>query len=447
MEQNKMGTMAMPKLVLNMSLPLMVSLLVQSLYNIEDSIFVAMVSEDALTAVSLAYPIQILMIAVSVGTSVGINALLSHSIGAKRENETTNIATTGLLLALLGMVVFLILGLTASGWFVDLFTDDPQIGSYTKKYLAICMIFCGGTFLGTMYQRFMQAVGDTFDSMISLVSGAVTNLILDPIFIFGLGPVPEMGVVGAAIATVGGLWVAAVLGIILNKKRNPTVQVHLSGYRPQRAVLGKIYRVGLPTIVTQALGSVMVSAANAILISFSSTAVAVFGVYYKLQNFLFMPMNGMGQAAIPIVGYSYGAKRYERITEMLRVMVPWAVALALLFSAIFALFPAQLLSLFSPSEAMLELGVPALRIICPTFAFASVTMVLGYSMSGVGNGMVNMIGTALRQVVLLIPGLWLFSRFLGVEHAWYAFWIAECAATAYAVWDSRRIMKAKGIRS
>lgn len=445
MEQNKLAVMNMPKLVLNMSLPLMISLLVQSLYNIVDSIFVAKVGENALTAVSLAFPIQLLMIAVAVGTSVGINALLSHSIGAKRYDETTNIATTGLMLALIGAALFMMLGLFGAEWFVKLFTDDAVIGGYAREYLIICMVLGLGTFVGTMYQRFLQAVGNTFDSMLTLVAGAVTNLILDPIFIFGLGPVPELGVRGAAIATVIGQWVTAILAVWLNKIHNPQVQVEIKNFRLQKEVLWKIYKVGLPTIITQALGSVMVTAANAILISFSPTAVAFFGVYYKLQSFLFMPMNGLGQAAIPIVGFSYGAKKYPRIIEMLKVMLPGAGILSIIMSVVFAIIPRQLLSLFNPSEVMLAMGVPALRIICVTFVFASITMILGYSMSGLGNGLVNMIGTALRQVVLLIPFIWLLSKNLGVESAWYAFWISEVTATIYAVLHSIKILKSKGI--
>ncbi|MCD8325450.1 MAG: MATE family efflux transporter [Lachnospiraceae bacterium] len=444
-QSNKMGTMPMPNLVINMSLPLMLSLLVQSLYNIVDSIFVARIGENALTAVSLAYPIQLLMIAVSVGTSVGVNALLAQSIGAKHEEATKNIATTGMMLSLAGMVVFLILGLTCTGLFVRMFTEDEAIGAWCRQYLFICMIFCGGTFISTMFQRFLQSVGDTFDSMISLVSGAVTNLILDPIMIFGLFGCPALGIRGAAIATVIGQWVSAAVAVILNTVKNPIVKVGIKGYRIDRTVLYNIYKVGLPTIVTQALGSVMLSAVNAILISFSSTAVAFFGVYYKLQNFLFMPMNGLGQAAIPIVGYSYGAKRPGRIVELLKTILPLAIGIAVIITIIFMAIPSPLLQIFSASEQMLEIGVPALRIISVTFAFGAVTIILGYSMSGLGNGVVNMLGTALRQVIVLVPCIWLFSKLFGVEYAWYAFWISEAAGCLYAALASRHELKKKGI--
>ncbi len=444
-QNNKMGTMAMPKLVANMSLPLMISLLVQSLYNIVDSIFVSRIGEDALTAVSLAYPVQLLMIAVSVGTSVGVNAMLAQSIGAKREKDTRNIATTGMLLALAGMAVFMILGLTCAGLFVNMFTDDEVIGAYCRQYLTICMLFCAGTFIETMFQRFLQSVGDTFDSMISLVSGAVTNIILDPIMIFGLLGFPALGIRGAAIATVIGQWVAASIAVILNTKRNPVVKVGLKDFHFQKETIFKIYRVGLPTIVTQALGSIMLTAVNAILISYSSTAVAFFGVYYKLQNFLYMPMNGLGQAAIPIVGYSYGAGRKDRILDCLKVMLPTAGVIAVVITVVFMAIPAQLLGIFSASETMLEIGVPALRIISLTFVFGAMTIILCFYVSGLGNGVVNMMGTALRLVIVLVPCIWILSSLLGVDCAWYAFWISEVAGTAYAAWASVRELKRKEI--
>ena len=441
--KNKMGTMAMPKLIINMSLPLMISLLVQSLYNIVDSVFVARIGEDALTATSLAFPVQLLMIAVAVGTSVGINALLSKSIGAKDYEVTENIAATGVILAGAGTLAFVILGIFCSGWFVSLFTDEKTIGAFCEEYLSICMIFCAGTFVGTMFQRFLQSIGDTYDSMVTLIAGALTNLILDPIFIFGLAGLPAYGIKGAAMATVIGQWVAAILAIILNKTRNPYVNIRFRGYRPKKSVLKQIYKVGLPTIITQAIGSVMVTTVNAILMPFSSTAVAFFGVYYKMQNFLFMPMNGLGQAAIPIVGYNYGAKNKERVHSLFRTIIPMAAGIALLATIIFLIFPEQLLNLFSASETMLQMGIPALRIISVTFAFASITMVLGYSVSGMGNGMVNMLGTALRQFVVLVPVLYILVKYAGISYGWYAFWVSEVIAVVYAIWAARKELREK----
>ena len=445
--QNKMGWMSMPRLVVSMSLPLMFSLLIQSLYNIVDSIFVAKLSQDALTATSLAYPMQLLMIAVAVGTSVGINSLLSKSIGAKNYELTGNVATTGVLLAVIGTLLFMLLGLTCAERFVSMFTQDALIADACGQYLSICMIFCAGTFIGTMFQRFLQSVGNTFGSMLTLVAGAVTNLILDPLLIFGLCGLPAMGIKGAAVATVIGQWVSAITAVILNRSRNPLVQPKLKGFRMEKQILADIYRVGLPTIITQALGSLMVSAINGILMPISGTAVAFFGIYYKLQSFLFMPMNGLGQATIPIVGFNYGAKQKNRILQVYRTTLPIATAIALLATVVFLVAPGWLLGLFSANEEMLSLGVPALRIISLTFAPAAVTMILGYAASGLGNGLINMTGTALRQFVLLVPAVYLLARYAGIPNIWYAFWLSELAAVLYASVRSLRLLHANAIFS
>lgn len=445
MKENKMGVMPMPKLVITMSLPLMLSLLIQSLYNIVDSIFVAKLSESALTATSLVFPIQLLMIAVGVGTGVGVNAALSKNIGAKNTAMVENIAMTGALLSLFSTVVFMVLGFTCTGIFVHAFTKDETIAEYSIQYLSICMIFCVGSLVSTMFQRFLQSVGDTFYSMVSLIAGAVTNIILDPIMIFGWFGVPAMGVRGAAIATVIGQCVSAAVAIWLNAVKNPTVKIKWKGYKLNKAVVAQIYKVGLPTIITQSIGSIMVAAINAILMPFSSTAVAFFGVYYKLQNFLFMPMNGLGQAAIPIVGYCYGSKNYNRIKEAIRTILPIAIGIALAATVIFMVFPSALLGLFSPSKEMLSIGVPALRIISITFALASVTMILGYSMSGLGTGMVNMLGTALRQLIIFVPLAYLFASHFGIGKVWYSMWISELIAVVYAVLASRNVMRKRKI--
>lgn len=446
MEQNnKMGYMSMPNLIINMSLPLMFSLLIQSLYNIVDSIFVAKLGQAALTSVSLAYPVQILMIAVAVGTSVGINSLLSKSIGAKDFHLTGNTATTGVLLALLGTAVFMLLGLFCTDGFVSMFTSDSGLKDACAEYLHICLLFCLGTFAGTMFQRFLQSVGNTFGSMLTLLAGAVTNLVLDPLLIFGLLGFPALGIRGAAIATVIGQWVAAVYAILLNHFRNPVVRPTWRGYKLERRILVDIYRVGLPTIITQALGSLMVSAINAILMPISTAAVAFFGVYYKLQNFLFMPMNGLGQATIPIVGYNYGARHPERVRAAFRTAIPIAAGIALLATILFCAIPGPLLGLFDANAEMLALGIPALQIISFTFVFASVTMISGYAASGLGNGFINMAGTGLRQVVLLVPLVWILAKFAGIHFVWYAFWIAEPVAAIYAVCSSIYLLHKKGI--
>jgi putative MATE family efflux protein len=384
---------------------------------------------------------QMLMIAVGVGTGVGVNAVLSKNIGAGNKEKVENAAMTGVVLSLISTLVFIVIGLSCTKPFVHAFTDDESIAEYGIQYLSICMIFCLGSLVSTMFQRFLQSAGDTFYSMVSLIAGAVTNLILDPILIFGFA----MGVRGAAIATVIGQWVSAAAAIWLNAVKNPAVKVKCKGYRMDGKIVAEIYKVGFPTIITQSIGSIMVASVNAILMPFSSTAVAFFGVYYKLQNFLFMPMNGLGQAAIPIVGFSYGAKKKERIKEAIRTILPIAAGIALLATIIFLAVPNVLLGFFSPSTEMLRIGVPALRIISVTFIPASITMVLGYSMSGLGNGMVNMIGTGLRQLVIFVPLLYVFAKFFGIEHCWYAVWISEIIAVVYSITAAIRIMKKKAI--
>lgn len=431
-----MGSMPVGRLVVGMSLPLMFSLLVQSLYNIVDSIVVARLSENALTATLLAYPVQILMVAVAVGSGVGVNLLLSRTFGAKKYEEAGKIATTGLILAAASSVVFLLLGIFCAKTFVSLFTSDPEISVYCEQYLSICMIFCTGTFIETMCQRFLLAVGSTVLSMVSLVAGAVTNIILDPIMIFGLLGFPALGIRGAAIATVIGQWVGAVTAFLIHMKKNPEIKVTFRGYRFQGRIAGEIYKVGLPTAVTQALGSIMVSAFNGILMPFSSTAVAFFGVYYKLQNFLFMPMNGLGQAAIPIVGYNYGNGNGKRVKEIMRTILPIGGGIAILGTAIFMIFPRQLLQLFSASEEMLALGVPTLRIISVTFLFATMTIVLGYAASGLGNGLINMIGTALRQFIIFVPLAYFLAKYQGITRVWYSVWISETVAVCYSILSS-----------
>ncbi|MGN0984594.1 MAG: MATE family efflux transporter [Gemmiger sp.] len=429
---NKMAVMPMRRLVLTMSLPLMVSLLVQSLYNIVDGIFVARISEDALTATSLAYPMQILMVAASVGTGVGVNALLSRLLGAGRQREAEEAATTGLVLSLLCTLLFLLLGQFATPLFVSLFTTDPVTGSLCQSYLRICMTFCLGIFMETLAQRLLQSTGNTFLSMISLVAGALTNIILDPILIFGLLGLPALGIRGAAIATVTGQWLGAVVAMALHHFKNPEIRFRFRGYHLTAASVGAIYKVGAPTILTQAMGCIMLSSLNGILMPLSSTAVAFFGVYYKLQNFLMMPIIGLGQAAIPIVGYNYGAKNPGRIREALQTMLPAALLIAAAGTGIFLVFPAQLLGLFSASEEMLAIGVPALRIICLTFVCAAATTVVGYAGAGLGNGLINLLGTALRQFLVLVPLVWLLSRSGRVENVWYAVWAAELAAAAFS---------------
>lgn len=430
--KNKLAEMPIRPLLYTMAVPLMLSLLVQSLYNIVDSIFVAKLSETALTAASLVYSVQFLMIAVGVGTAVGLNALLSRKIGQHKSEEACQAATTGLFLMLITALVFSLAGIFFSDSIAAKMTSDPELRELCQQYLSINLVYCWGIFLQTYGQRLLQAVGDTVLSMISLIIGAILNIILDPIMIFGLLGCPAMGLRGAAIATVIGQMVGAVAALLFNRFKNPVIHVRLKNYHFSWQDVADIYRVGLPTIIMQAIGSVMTFAVNSILLHVSATAVAFFGIYYKLQNFLMMPINGLGQAAIPIVGYNYGAEKIQRVQQTWKVLLPTGAVIALLGTVIFWCFPGKLLQLFSASQEMLTLGVPALRIISVSFVLASITILCGYFASGLGNGVINMVSAAIRQLVLLVPCLWIFIKTFGISQGWYAFWIAETIACIYS---------------
>lgn len=438
-KENKMGTMPIPKLVLSMSIPIMISMVVQSMYNIVDSIFVARINEAALTATSLAYSAQMLQIAVAVGTGVGTNALVSKKLGQKSFDEAGEAAATGLILTLASSLIFVVWGLFGSKGFIGMFTDNPVICGYGATYLRICQVYAMGIFLGTFFQRMLQATGRTVSSMLAQMAGALINLILDPILIFGYLGFPEMGIAGAAIATVIGQWSAAVLGLILHRAVNKELRFKCRGFRLQKTYIASIYKVGAPTILTQAFGSIMIALMNMVLILFSSTAVAFFGVYFKLQSFLFMPLNGLGQGSLPIVGYNFGAKNPERIRETLRTTIRCGLLFAAVGVIIFMAFPGPLLDAFDASAAMKELGVPALRIICIGFLPASVTMMIGYGASGLGSGFVNMISTAIRQCIVLIPCVLVLGRIGDVGCVWFAFWIAEACAVIYALLQLRKL--------
>ena len=439
--RNKLAEMPIRPLLYTMAVPLMLSLLVQSLYNIVDSIFVARLSETALTAASLVYSIQFLMIAVGVGTAVGLNALLSRKIGEHKTEEACQAATTGLFLMILTSLIFSMVGIFLSDAIADKMAADSELQTLCKQYLSINLVYCWGIFLQTYGQRLLQAVGDTVLSMISLIIGAVLNIILDPIMIFGLLGCPAMGIRGAAIATVIGQMVGAIAALLFNRFRNPVIHVHLKNYHFRWQDISDIYRVGLPTIIMQAIGSIMTFAVNSILLPVSATAVAFFGVYYKLQNFLMMPINGLGQAAIPIVGYNYGDKKYLRVQETWNILLPTGAIIALCGTVIFWCFPGQLLQLFSASQEMLTLGIPALRIISVSFVMAAITILCGYFASGLGNGIINMISAAIRQLILLVPCLLIFIRISGISHGWYAFWIAEIVACIYSYCTSHKLLK------
>ena len=361
MQENKMGTMPIDKLIISMSLPIMISMLVQALYNIVDSIFVAQISENALTAVSMAFPIQNLMIAVGVGTAVGVNALLARSLGERDFDKVNKIAENAVFLVLLSYLLFLIIGLFFAEPFFRSQTDIEEIVLYGKQYLTVCCCLSFGCFTQLMFERMLQATGKTVYTMITQTTGAVINIILDPILIFGLFGFPKMGITGAAAATVIGQMIAAVLAVFINQTRNKEIQLSLKGFHPDGTIIGQIYAIGVPSIVMQAIGSVMNYGMNRILISFSSTATAVFGVYFKLQSFVFMPAFGLNNGVIPVMAYNYGAGSRERVVKTLRHTVTYAVCIMAVGLLIFQLFPTQLLKMFSASDTMLSLGSSSQR--------------------------------------------------------------------------------------
>ena len=436
--QNKMAVMPIPRLVFSMSLPIMVSMLVQSLYNIVDGIFVSKISENALTATSIAYSAQMLQIAVAVGTGVGVNAVVSRYLGAKKQDKVNRAATTGLFLTLMSSLAFVVWGIFGTGAFIGCFTADEEIFRLGTEYLRICQLFCAGIFLGTFFQRILQATGRTFLSMMAQIAGAVVNLVLDPVLIFGLFGFPEMGIRGAAIATVLGQWSAAGIGFLLHIVQNREVHFSFRDFRFEREIVGAIYKVGAPTILMQAMGSIMVAVMNLILGTFMSLGVTFFGVYYKLQSFLFMPVNGLGQGTLPIIGFNYGARNAERVRKAAKVSVLAGMAIGILGTVIFMAFPKTLLRLFSASDAMLAVGIPGLRIIAVTFAFASATMIIGYIISGLGDGTVNMLAAALRQLVILLPCVYLLGMLGGIGVVWYGFWLSEAAAFLYALYEWKK---------
>ncbi|MCD7724539.1 MAG: MATE family efflux transporter [Clostridiales bacterium] len=437
--ENKMAAMPIPKLLLHMSIPLMFSLLMQSLYNIVDGIFVAKLSENALTATSLAYPLQVIMITVSVGTAIGVNAELSKLLGEKKFQDITRTAVTGLILTAASSLIFVFAGAVFADQIASALSKDAEILRLCSQYLRICMVFGSGIFIEMMFQRFLQATGKTFLSMVSLVVGAAANMILDPIMIFGYLGCPAMGIQGAAIATVIGQWLGSIVACLLNTYFNREVKISFKDYRMRKAVVAKIYKIGAPTMITNGMPSVMVAVMNAILMPFSPSAVAFFGVYYKLQNFLLMPINGMGQACLPIISYNYGTGNFDRIRKVFRYSIPAAVIISLIATGIFIAVPRTLLGFFSAGEEMLSIGIPGLRIISITFALASVTVILGYAASGLGNSMILMIGTLIRQFVVLLPAAYLLANALGIKYVWYAFWPAELIALLFMAIASRRL--------
>lgn len=438
LSQNKMGTMPIRKLLISMSLPMMASMLVQALYNIVDSIFVARVSEAALTAVSISFPIQNLMIAFGVGIGVGVNALLSKSLGEGDQPRAQRIALQGIFIEVICCVIFILVGIFAMDLFFRGQTADAEIIALGKDYLSICCIFSVGLFAQLIFERLLQATGRTVLSMISQCAGALINIIFDPILIFGVSwlGIPAMGVTGAAIATVFGQIVGGIVAIVLNVRRNRELDLRFRGFRPDGKLCGGILFIGIPSAIMDSIGSFMTYGVNKILFAFEEvgkTAAAVFGVYFKLQSFVFMPVFGLNNGMVPIVSYNYGAKRPDRITQTIRLSAIYAVAIMAAGVAVVQLIPDKLLLLFDASEQMLTIGVPALRIISTCFVFAGFSIVCSSVFQALGNSIFSMIMSITRQLAVLLPAAYILAHAFGLHAVWYAFPIAEFASLALSI--------------
>ncbi|MBC5734031.1 MATE family efflux transporter [Lawsonibacter hominis] len=432
-QENKMGVMPVRRLLITMALPMMISMLVQALYNVVDSIFVAQISESALTAVSLVFPFQNLMISIGVGTAVGVNALLSRSLGEKNFALADQTAENGVFLSLLSYLAVLVLSLTLAQPFMAIQIDDPEIISYGVSYLRLVGGLSVGMFAAIMLERLLQSTGRTFYTMITQGLGAVINIVLDPLMIFGIGPFPEMGVAGAALATVIGQCVGAVLALYYNIRHNPEIHPRLRGFRPNGAVIRRIYAVGVPSILLSSIGSVMTFGMNQILTSFTSTATAVFGIYFKVQSFAFMPIFGLNNGMVPIVSYNLGAQKKKRLVGTVKFAFLLALCIMIAGFLVFQLLPAPILRLFDASDIMLSIGVPALRIISISFLLASGSIISISTLQALGKGVQSMMISFTRQLIVLLPVAWLLSLRGTLESIWWAFPIAEVVTLALSV--------------
>ena len=440
LRENKMGTMPVGRLLADMAIPVMISMLVQALYNVVDSVFVARISENALNAVSLAFPLQNLMIAFGSGTAVGMNALLSRSLGAKQQEQVDRAANTGMFLYGCTYILFALIGAFLSRPFFLAQTHEAEIVEYGVSYSTICLVFSFGLFAQFCFERLLQATGRTKLSMLTQLIGAVINIILDPILIFGLCGMPEMGVAGAAVATVAGQIIAAVIGLLVNLRCNPEIHIRFQMLRWHTETAREIYRVGVPSIIMGSIGSVMTFSMNKILIAFTTTATAVFGAYFKLQSFIFMPVFGLNNAMVPILSYNYGARKPERVKRTVRLSILTAIGIMVLGFAAFELMPGTLLELFDASERMLAIGEPALRIIGTHFLMAGVNVVAMSVYQAIGNPLHSLLSSVCRQLLVLLPAAWLLSRTGRLELVWLAFPIAEAAALAMSVVFLRRTL-------
>lgn len=438
-----MGYESIPKLLLTMSAPIAFSMLFQSLYNVVDSIFVSRVGEEALAAVSLAFPVQSLMNAVAIGTGVGMNALLSKSLGERKFEKANVTAQTGLFLTLASAIIFVFIGLFLSEAFFATQTNDPLIHEYGVQYLTIINIFSVGLFLQIIFERLLQSTGLAFLSMITQIAGALFNIIFDPILIFGLGPFPELGVAGAAYATVGGQILAVFVGIYYNVKKNKELNLLQKNFKLEFDTIRKIYSVGLPTIILISINSFAIFVLNTILAGFSATAVVAYGIYFKLQSFVFMPIFGINNGLIPIISYNYGAGKKERIYEAIKVAMMGALVIMAVGFLLFQIIPTQLLLMFQPSEELMRIGKTALRISSFSFILAAVPIISSSVFQSLGSGTISMVVTMIRQLFILAPAAYLLSLTGDINNIWFAQPISEVVSIFVALYFLRKILRNK----
>ena len=440
--ENKMGVQPIAPLLAGMAVPMMISMLVQALYNVVDSIFVARLSQDALNAVSLAFPLQNLMIAVGGGTGVGMNALLSRSLGEKKQDQADQAANTGIFVFLVSAVLFGIFGVLLARPFFLAQTDIESIVDYGTDYARICLGLSIGIFSQFCFERLLQSTGRTVYSMITQLIGAVINIILDPILIFGLFGLPRLEVAGAAVATVIGQIVAALIGLWMNLRFNRDIHIRLRAIRPDRAMVREIYRIGVPSIVMQSIGSIMTFGMNKILISFTDTATAVFGAYFKLQSFIFMPVFGLNNGMVPIISYNYGAARLDRVRDTIRLTATVATVIMVIGCSAFNLIPGVLLGFFSPSAEMLAIGTVALRVISYSFLLAGFDIIAGSVCQAIGNPVYTLICSVCRQLAALLPAAWLLARTGILDLVWFCFPISEVVSLVLSIFFLRKTMRA-----
>ena len=439
LQENKMGVMPVGKLLFNMALPMIISMMVQALYNVVDSIYVSQVSESAVTALSLAFPVQNMQIGFGVGIAVGVNSLLSKSLGEKNQEGANYAAGNGIFLMLISVVLFMLFGIFGARPYFAMQSTVAETVEGGTAYTSICCIFTIGCFTQILGERLLQASGRTFYSMISQTTGAVINIILDPIFIHGRFGVPAMGVAGAAVATVIGQWIGAAVCIYMNVKHNPDVMLKLKYMKPRKETLNPILAVGIPALIMNSIGSVMNFGMNQIFQGFQETATGVFGIYYKLQSFFFMPLFGVNNATISIIAFNYGARRPERMIKTLKIACSAALCFMLAGLLAFQLLPEMLLGLFNPSEEFMAMGVMALRIISIHFPVAAFCIILGACFQALGNGIYSTIVSLFRQLFALLPVAYLLSLSGNVNNVWWSFPIAEVVSATVTVALFRRL--------